>query len=758
MLTHILGFPRIGSQRELKRAQELFWGGSINEDELKSKAQVIKEDNWQTIADSGIDLVPVGDFSLYDHILDTSVMLGVVPDRFKCNDKTALGTYFSMARGEASLGLAAMEMTKWFDTNYHYIVPEFSAEIQIKKECTQLIADARRAKALGHDPKVVLIGPITYLAIGKEVDGFDRWQLLPEIVQVYEEILAELEPECSWIQFDEPILSTDLSDEVKGYFSEVYQKLGSKSKQLKVLVASYFEALEDNLPLFLNLECDALHFDLVRGEGQLDEVLKKFPQDKTISLGLIDGRNIWKSDLKQLLDVVTKVKTSIDSDRIMIGSSCSLLHSPVDLELETKLDEEVKSWLAFAVQKCGEIDLLKRLSTGEDLSETLAENIKAIKSKQQSKLTHVEQVRSRCSAVTEESLNRQNEFLVRKANQAEVLNLPELPTTTIGSFPQTPQIRKLRHDLRQNNITKSFYLKGLKEVIAQNILIQEELGLDVLVHGEPERNDMVEYFGEMLDGIGFTSNGWVQSYGSRCVKPPVIYGDVSRPKPMTVDWISYANSLSKKQVKGMLTGPVTILCWSFVRNDLSRQDVCQQIALAIADEVNDLEAAGIQIIQVDEAAFREGMPLKSAKQDSYLNWAVDSFRLTVGGVKDETQIHTHMCYSDFNTIAPWILKMDADVISIEASRSGMRLLDSFKQFSYPNDIGPGIYDIHSPRVPSVEEQVNLLKKALEVIPAHNLWVNPDCGLKTRGWVESKAALKNMVEATKIIKSELKANA
>ena len=744
MLTHLLGFPRIGSQRELKRSLESYWAGKISEAEFKETANTLKIDNWKTIAESGIDLIPTGDYALYDHILDTTSLLGLIPPRF--SHKSGLDRYFSMARGNAKEGLAAMEMTKWFDTNYHFIVPEFSHDQKVELNYDQLLEDVLQAKSLGYEPKPVLVGPITYLSLGKEIEGFDRWSLLPQLIEAYQTIIKALAEHCQWIQIDEPILVTDLTDEVRAKFNSVYKSLKEGSGDTKLLLTTYFESVGENLETTLNLPCDAFHFDLVRGESQLEELLEKFPKDKTISLGLIDGRNIWKTDLNKAQNVVNQAVEKLGIDQVLIGSSCSLLHSPVDLESETTLDPQILNWLSFAVQKCREISLLKSAVTGDDVKDELAEHAKAIADKAANPQVFVKAVRERVSAITEKDLSRLQPFELRKPKQLVALNLPTLPTTTIGSFPQTADIRKLRLDYKRQLISKNVYENKLKEIIAENVKTQEELGLDVLVHGEPERNDMVEYFGQQLNGFCFTSFGWVQSYGSRCVKPPIIYGDVSRPNPMTVDWIKYAASLTKQPMKGMLTGPVTILCWSFSRNDLSRQEVCQQIALAIRDEVKDLETAGIKIIQVDEAAFREGMPLQKSKQENYLNWAVNSFRLTVAGAEDDTQIHTHMCYSNFNAIARWIAKMDADVISIEASRSGMKLLESFKTFPYPNDIGPGIYDIHSPRVPSVEEQLALLHKALEVITPDKLWINPDCGLKTRKWPETLESLKNMVKA------------
>ena len=752
MLTHLLGFPRIGSQRELKLSLESYWAGNSSKSELQDSAEILKVSNWKTISDAGIDLIAVGDNSLYDHILDTTEMLGLIPPRF--SHESGLDRYFSMARGNAQKGVAAMEMTKWFDTNYHFIVPEFSHELEVNLNYDRLLSEVLQAKSLGYQVKPVLVGPITYLSLGKEINGFDRWTLLPQLIKAYQEIIKALAEHCQWIQIDEPILVTDLSPDVQEKFKSVYECLDAVTGETKLLLTTYFESVGENLDTALSLPCDAFHFDLVRGKSQLNELLEKFPKDKVLSLGLIDGRNIWKTDLDQAQEIIKRAVQKLGAPQVLIGSSCSLLHSPVDLESELALDPKIYSWLSFAVQKCREVSLLKLAAIGEDVEQELSNHAKLIADRANSPLTFDHAVRDRAARVTESDLTRQNEFEVRKPKQLSTLNLPQLPTTTIGSFPQTASIRKVRLDYKRQLITKEVYENQLKAVIAENVKVQEDLGLDVLVHGEPERNDMVEYFGQQLNGFCFTNFGWVQSYGSRCVKPPVIYGDVSRPEAMTVDWITYAASLTEKPMKGMLTGPVTILCWSFLRDDLSRQAICQQIALAIRDEVKDLEIAGIKAIQVDEAAFREGMPLQKINQEDYLNWAVDSFRLTVAGAQDDTQIHTHMCYSNFNVIARWIAKMDADVISIEASRSGMKLLDSFKSFKYPNDIGPGIYDIHSPRVPSAEEQLGLLHKALEVITPDKLWVNPDCGLKTIKWPETLDSLKNMVAAAKALRSEL----
>ena len=751
MLTHVLGFPRIGAQRELKKTLESFWSKKIGQKTFEKRVHEIKLDNWKQVKSTGIDYITVGDFSLYDQMLDLTQLFGTIPERFQNNYEDPLQLYFAMGRGDAEKGIAAMEMTKWFDTNYHYIVPEFGPKTRFTRCKAQIVDDVIEAKNLGYNPKPVLIGPITYLSLGKEVDGFNRWELLPQLIEVYKEVIAELSEHCELIQIDEPILVKDVTDEVKTRALESCKALKASCDNAKLLVATYFETLGENLDTFLNIDADVLHFDFVYGKDQIEEVIEKFPADKSISLGVINGRNIWKANLTETLETISKVSKKIDSSRILLSSSCSLLHSPVDLRSETKLPADILNWLSFAVQKCQELTTLQKAVSGEDVSAALAKNSKAIADRKNSKLVHNQDVKSRCEEVTAEMFNRTETFSVRKGLQKSYFNLPELPTTTIGSFPQTPQIRKIRRDYKKGEIDQNSYQAEIETIIAQNVKIQNDLGLDVLVHGEPERNDMVEYFGEMLNGFCFTQFGWVQSYGSRCVKPPIIFGDIYRPQPMTVEWTKYAASLSHKPMKGMLTGPVTILCWSFVRDDLPRSGVCKQLALAIRDEVKDLEDADIKMIQIDEAAFREGMPLKESKKDEYLQWAVDCFKLASSPVENTTQIHTHMCYSDFNSIAEWIAKMDADVISIEASRSGMKLLESFKEFAYPNEIGPGIYDIHSPRVPSVAEMVDLLQKGLEVIPRSELWVNPDCGLKTRKWEETKTSLQNMVESAKIVR-------
>ncbi|WP_319468494.1 5-methyltetrahydropteroyltriglutamate--homocysteine S-methyltransferase [uncultured Pseudodesulfovibrio sp.] len=754
MNAHVLGFPRMGLNRELKWALEKYWRGEIPETDLVSVADELKQRHWNIQAASGMDLLPVGDFSLYDHILDTIAMLGSVPERFGWDGKEiSHKTYFHMARGDAEKSIPAMEMTKWFDSNYHYIVPELSPDTPFKKNNSRLLADVQAIRALGHTPKPVLIGPLTFLLLAKEIDGCNRWDHLERMTNVYCDILSELAPLCPWIQIDEPILCTDIPDEARQAFTFAYSKFRAVANSSRLLLTTYFGDLGDNLELAMSLPVDGIHVDLVRGPNQLEDVLSKLPPNFTLSLGLVDGRNIWKTDLEAAATKLNIVRQRVKENKIMVGSSCSLLHSPVDINAEETLDPALKQWMAFAVQKCEEIAALKQAASGAGTPPLFAKNKAALLARAAHADVVDSQTRERLQAVTPDMFERTSAFAERSVIQRERLDLPLFPTTTIGSYPQTAEIRKTRLAFRKGELSESQYREEMQGSISEVVERQEELGLDVLVHGEPERNDMVEYFGQQLKGFCFTSNGWVQSYGSRCVKPPIIYGDVSRPKKMTVDWAVYAQSLTDRHMKGMLTGPVTILCWSFVRNDIPRSEVCRQIALAIRDEVVDLEAAGIGIIQIDEAALREGMPIRKADQDEYLRWAVDCFRLTASGVKDSTQIHSHMCYSEFNVIMKWIAEMDADVISIEASRSRMELLDAFDAYQYPAEIGPGVYDIHSPRVPGADEIYWLLQKALKVIPSERLWVNPDCGLKTRAWPETLDSLRNMVSATDRLRNE-----
>lgn len=760
MLTHNLGYPRIGSQRELKKISELYWSGKTTFKNLLQVGKNLRQENWLLQKKAGIDLIPSNDFSFYDQVLDMSLTVGAIPERYHDvilnKNNSELDLYFAMARGyqKEDLDITAMEMTKWFDTNYHYIVPEFHKDQTFSLFSTKVIDEFYEAKQLGIITKPVLIGPVSYLLLGKEkVKGFDRIDLIKNLVPVYLELLRKLNKlDVQWVQFDEPFLALDLTAKEQNAFRYVYAEIKKEFPSLKTLVATYFDSLRGNLSLAATLPVHALHIDLARCPEQLDDVIQQLSVRTILSLGLVDGRNVWINDYDQSLALIEKAKSKLPDERLMIAPSCSLLHVPCDLGLETNdkaLLPEIKSWMAYAKQKLTEVVALKTLAQmASKESPALRQNQQAIKSKKTSALIHNADVKKRAASITDSDASRKSSFEKRKPQQQKHLKLPLLPTTTIGSFPQTNEVRLWRANWKKGELSHSEYVQLLKEETQKAVCWQEDIGIDVLVHGEFERNDMVEYFGEQLQGFVFSKNGWVQSYGSRCVKPPIIFGDVSRPQPMTVFWSKYAQSLTKKPVKGMLTGPVTILQWSFVRNDQSREATAFQIALAIRDEVVDLEKAGIKVIQIDEPAIREGLPLRKKDWLSYLRWAVKAFRISASGVHDETQIHTHMCYSEFNDIIQSIADMDADVITIECSRSQMELLDAFADFNYPNEIGPGVYDIHSPRVPSREEMINLLTKAKGVIPIERLWVNPDCGLKTRHWDETKKALIEMVEAAK----------
>ena len=761
-LAHNLGFPRIGADRELKKALEAYWKGDIDQAALKDVGRQLRATHWQLQKDAGIDLLPVGDFAWYDQVLTHSLTFGVIPPRFSSTldeqRQPTLDTLFGMARGasqsccgaEHGKGQYAQELTKWFDTNYHYLVPEFSQDQRFDLSWNELFEETAEAQALGHKVKPVIIGPLTYLWLGKaKGNEFNKLDLLENLLPVYADILSRLaEQGVEWVQIDEPILSLDLPQEWKNAFERAYHIL--QYSPLKKLVATYFSGLEDNLGLAVGLPVDGLHVDLVRAPDQLHAILDRLPTYKVLSLGLVNGRNVWRCDLENALAQLQEAEERF-GDNLWVAGSCSLLHSPVDLDRETKLDAELKSWLAFAKQKCAEIAVLRdALNIPQDpkVQEALAQSRAVQQSRASSPRIHKAAVQARIAAITDADSQRQSPFAARIEVQRARLNLPAFPTTTIGSFPQTASIRLARQSYKQGKLSTSEYTDAMHSEIRNAVLVQERLGLDVLVHGEAERNDMVEYFAEQLDGYVFTQYGWVQSYGSRCVKPAIIFGDLSRPQAMTVEWIKYAQGLTDKVMKGMLTGPVTMLMWSFPREDVSRKVQAQQLALAIRDEVVDLEQAGIKIVQIDEAAFREGLPLRRAQWQEYLDWAVEAFRLCASGVGDETQIHTHMCYSEFNDVIKSIAAMDADVITIETSRSDMELLDAFEAFDYPNDIGPGVYDIHSPRVPETAEMIKLLSKAAQRIPAERLWVNPDCGLKTRAWAETEAALINMVAAAR----------
>ncbi len=771
--THSLGYPRIGARRELKRATEAYWKGVLTLEELLATGKTIREANWKKQEAAGIGLIPINDFSFYDQMLDMSCLLGNVPPRFKwTGGKIDVDTVFTVARGTqggvslvedekdcqtGKVSTFASEMTKWFDTNYHYIVPEFRADTTFKLSSDKVFEELAEARALGINAKPVLVGPVTYLSLGKVQDSknpdFDPFSLLDNLVDVYEEVVAKLAAAgAQWIQLDEPIFSTDLSNQQLNALKKSYDRLKGAKGTAKILVATYFGSVRENLGSYLSLPVDALHFDFVRGAEDAEAVLANFPSDKVLSVGIVEGRNIWKNNYDLSLEVLQKATATVSADRLWVAPTCSLIHSPITLENERKIDEELKSWMAFADEKLQEVVDLRQLLDHTGDEKALVANREAIHARATSKRIHNEAVKTRLAEVGGRHFNRASEFTVRQTKQREKLQLPEFPTTTIGSFPQTKEIRQARAQWKKGAMSDADYDQFLKTETAKCVNFQDEIGIDMPVHGEFERNDMVEYFGENLEGFAFTSNGWVQSFGSRYVKPPIIFGDVSRPKPMTVYWSKYAQSLTKRPMKGMLTGPVTILQWSFVRDDQPRSVTTHQIALAIRDEVIDLEAAGIAAIQIDEPAFREGLPLRKSEWEEYLDWAVKAFRLSASGVKDDTQIHTHMCYSEFNDIIDSIANLDADVITIETSRSNMELLEAFVEFKYPNEIGPGVYDIHSPRVPSEGEMVNLMNKAEAVLPSGNLWVNPDCGLKTREWKEVEPSLTNMVKAASKLRS------
>lgn len=769
---HNLGFPRIGANRELKWAVEKYWKKEIDRNALQEAGDRVRHDNWQRQIEANHDFISVGDFSWYDHVLDTACLLGVMPARFlqrqsdqanqglENSEEYDIDTYFRMARGRAPTGqdTTACEMTKWFDTNYHYIVPEFSEYQTFKINCNKLFNDIKAAQAFGKPVKPILLGPLTFLWLGKsKVANFDKLALLKNLLPVYKQILSKLRAlNIEWVQMDEPILVLDLPDAWQQAFKDVYAEFAEFANEgTKLMLATYFGQLDDNLKLACQLPVAGLHIDAVRGKEQIAEVAQQIAAtNKILSIGIVDGRNIWRNDLRASLNVLKPLQKQLP-DRLWLATSCSLLHCPVDLSLETKLDDELKSWMAFATQKLHELDILRRgLRDGETaINNELNDNTLALTKRKNSPRIHNARVKQRCAEVTAEAAQRKNKFRERQQQQKNWLNLPLFPTTTIGSFPQTQEIREIRQAYKAGKLTVEQYREKIYTHIEYAIRKQLELGLDVLVHGEAERNDMVEYFGESLEGFAFTKNGWVQSYGSRCVKPPVIFGDVSRPQPITIEWASYAQSLTDKPVKGMLTGPITILCWSFVRDDQSRFETAKQIAVALRDEVADLVAAGIKIIQIDEPAIREGLPLRVQDWQAYLQQAVLCFGLAASGVDDHIQIHTHMCYSEFNDIIEAIADLDADVITIETSRSDMELLKAFENFQYPNEIGPGVYDIHSPRIPTVDEIVNLIEKAANFIPAQQLWINPDCGLKTRDWNEVESALKNMVNAANVLRKK-----
>lgn len=756
-IVHNLGFPRIGARRELKFALEAYWKGASSREALHAVGAGLRQRHWQQQA--GLDLVPVGDFSFYDQVLDMSFMLGNLPQRVQDFHGDALDNYFRVARGRSADqhaaccgGVAAGEMTKWFDTNYHYIVPEFSAATEFKLDAARLLAQLAEARAQGVKAKPVLVGPVTYLGLGKAKDDSDKLALLPSLLSAYAQLLDTLaEQGVEWVQIDEPLLVTELAQDWQHAFNLAYHQL--KACRVKILVATYFGQLQDNLYLLANLPVAGVHVDAINGHDDIRPLLNLLPDHKVLSLGVINGRNIWKTDLNRLLDWLEPLAERL-GNRLWIAPSCSLLHVPVDLDSEQQLDAGVKSWLAFALQKLDELQVLaKALREGRAAARAeLDANAAALAARRASPRVHNRAVQQAVAAIDAQLGRRHSGYATRAAAQSVHLKLPAYPTTTIGSFPQTADIRRARSEFKAGRLDAAGYAHAMQAEIARSVREQEALGLDVLVHGEAERNDMVEYFGEQLDGYAFSQFGWVQSYGSRCVKPPILFGDISRPQAMTVEWISYAQSLTAKPMKGMLTGPVTMLNWSFVRDDQPRAVSCKQLALAIRAEVLDLERAGVRVIQIDEAALREGLPLRKSQWQDYLNWAVEAFRISANGVRDQTQIHTHMCYSEFNDIIAAIADMDADVITIETSRSDMELLDAFDHFNYPNGIGPGVYDIHSPNIPTREHIVQLMRKAAGRVPAARLWINPDCGLKTRQWAEVLPALANMVAAARELRA------
>ena len=748
---YVIGFPRIGEKRELKKVLEDYWAKKVDFSEVKYVAENLRKRHWTYQKEAKIDFIASNDFSLYDNMLDSSILLGAIPKRFQHLKDEEL--YFAMARGNQDC--VAMEMTKWFNTNYHYIVPEISKDTTFKLNSKKVIEEYKEALELGINTKINLIGAITYLGLSKSVDNSDLFAHISSVVKVYKELLEEISKLNSEIvvQFDEPLFVKDLEPKVLSLLKPVYDELSNVSKNIKIVVTTYFEHSNEATKILVNTPIWALGLDFIHGVKNFETLEFIKNSNKVLIAGVIDGRNIWKSNFEDKLNLLNKISNVVSKDNIIVGTSCSLLHVPFTLSYEDNLDKEIKSWLAFANEKLKELNLVSKQFFGSKLS---LEDIANIEKNRQDNIQRKVSTKIHNQKIQEEIKNlkkfeREDKFEDRIKAQREFFKYDFLTTTTIGSFPQTPEIRENRKNYKANLISKEEYETQIKKYIDDCVAFQEEIGLDVLVHGEPERNDMVEYFGQLLEGFAFTQNAWVQSYGSRCVKPPVIFGDVSRPNAMTVLWIKYAQSKTSKVMKGMLTGPVTILNWSFVRDDIPRNEVTKQIALCINKEVDDLQNAGIKMIQVDEAAFKEGYPLRAENIKAYENWAVDNFRLSVSSAKANTQIHTHMCYSEFNDIIKTIEAMDADVISIETARSGNRLLKIFKDVNYKQEIGPGIYDIHSPRVPSVQEMVNQIKALIEVLPKEQLWINPDCGLKTRKWPEVKESLKNMVEAVKIVK-------
>ena len=759
MKSYVTGFPRIGEQRELKKALESYWAGKCDYDALERVAAELKDRHIKYQLDAWSGLISVNDFSYYDLMLDTSVLFGVIPQRFAT--LSAHEQYFAMARG--SKDAVAMEMTKWFNTNYHYIVPEISAYTEFNLNPSKILSEYKAAKNNDFKDscalKINLIGPITYLALSKSSDKSDPLAHLDALVAKYEELLkllSELDSEVV-VQIDEPIFVTDRAAELAPKIAPIYQRLSKVASNVKIIFMTYFEHATEAVREIVKTDVWAIGLDFVyASEENIKKELQALKDAKTVLFaGVIDGRNIWKSDIDKKLAQLKAIEAYVPKERIYVGTSCSLLHVPFTLKYEDKLSAEIRSWLSFAVEKLSEISILTHLFFEIPMCEhgmkAYEENQKSAKTRASSPLIHDERVQSRAANLNK--FERADRYEDRIKVQKKELGYGILPTTTIGSFPQTAELRQVRNAYKKGLIGREAYERDIKAYIDDCVKFQDEIGLDVLVHGEPERNDMVEYFGEQMSGYAFSANGWVQSYGSRCVKPPLLFGDVSRPRPMTVEWIKYAQSRTKKIMKGMLTGPVTMMNWSFVRDDKPREQIVKQLALAIFDEISDLQDAGIKIVQVDEAAFKEGYPLRSENIPAYEKFAVSAFKLAVSAAKAQTQIHTHMCYSEFNDIIKTIEAMDADVISIETARSGNELLRVFKSVGYKQEVGPGVYDIHSPRIPSVQELVNQIRALLEVLPKEQLWINPDCGLKTRKWEEVRPSLKNMVEAVRIIRTE-----
>ncbi|MFD5192519.1 5-methyltetrahydropteroyltriglutamate--homocysteine S-methyltransferase [Streptomyces sp. NPDC058357] len=759
----VYGYPRQGPNRELKKAIEGYWKGRVTADALRETAAELRRSNWRQLADAGVHEVPTGDFSYYDHVLDTSVMVGAVPRRHReAVTADALDGYFAMARGTQDV--APLEMTKWFDTNYHYLVPELGPDTVFATDSAKQVTELKEALALGHTARPVLVGPVTYLLLAKPAPGvaadFEPLTLLDRLLPVYAEVLADLRAAgAKWVQLDEPALVQDRTPAELNAAARAYRELGGPTDRPKLLVASYFDRLGQALPVLAKAPIDGLALDFTDAAAAnlTDLAAAGGLPGKRLVAGVVNGRNIWINDYEKSLAILATLLGL--ADRVDVSASCSLLHVPLDTASERDIDPRILRWLAFARQKTAEIvTLAEGLAQGTDaIAAEIAANRADLAARAHSPLTHDPAVRARTAAVTDADARRSQPYTERAVAQRAHLKLPLLPTTTIGSFPQTGELRAARADLRAGRIDTAGYEERIRAEIGEVISFQEKTGIDVLVHGEPERNDMVQYFAEQLTGYLATQRGWVQSYGTRYVRPPILAGDISRPEPMTVRWTSYAQSLTDRPVKGMLTGPVTMLAWSFVRDDQPLGDTARQVALALRDEVGDLEAQGTSVIQVDEPALRETLPLRAADRAAYLEWATESFRLTTSGVRPDTQVHTHMCYAEFGDIVQAIDDLDADVISLEAARSHMQVARELAAHGYPREAGPGVYDIHSPRVPDAAEAAALLRKGLKAIPAERLWVNPDCGLKTRGWPETRASLENLVTAARTVRAELPAS-